>query len=199
MTWLESRNPLVFIPEPWSRWVVCGWNGADGYKSWRHQKVCLEVKNCCAGIPYLLWVDCACSQLWTAVNKDDLTQLPLLFWKVLSRLIDKRLFFRKTFILKHQPCCFVCHAPRSVTWRCMFTQKTLRAATEFCTDGNSDNHPMKMLELFQNINTSAQCPLGEHRPITFKPLLCRSFLSTWAQRSFVTVTWNLLHNLSVFS
>ena len=105
--------------------------------------------------PYYGWTVLA--HCWEQrLRRIYLTQLPCIFWNVLSGLIDTWLFFRKTFILKYQPCCFACHAPRSVTLRPMFTQKTLLAATEFCTDGNSDNHPIKILELFQNIITSAQ-------------------------------------------
>ena len=44
----------------------------------------------------------------------------------------------------------------------MFTQKTLRAALTYART----NHPTKMLELFQNNNTSAQYLLGELGPLT---------------------------------
>ena len=53
-------------------------------------------------------------------------------------------------------------------------QNTLQNALNFCTDRKSKNHPTKMLELFQNNNTSAQCPLGEHGPLR-APLFCVEF------------------------
>ena len=45
--------------------------------------------------------------------------------------------------------------------------KDIAWCIEFCTDGKSENHPTKMLELFQNINRSARCLLGEHGPLKF--------------------------------
>ena len=42
-------------------------------------------------------------------------------------------------------------------WTPMFMQNTLQNALNFCTDKKSKNHPTKMLELFQNNNTSMRC------------------------------------------
>lgn len=48
--------------------------------------------------------------------------------------------------------------------RPMFTQKTLRAALNFAQTENLKitDYQIKMLELFQNNNTSVQCLLGDH-------------------------------------
>ena len=52
----------------------------------------------------------------------------------------------------------------------MFTQKTLRAAINFAQTENPKisrgEYPIKMMELFQNNNTSAQCLLCESGPLT---------------------------------
>ena len=48
----------------------------------------------------------------------------------------------------------------------VFTQKTLLAALNFA---QMENLKIKIVELFQNNNTSTQCLLGEH--ITYGPLM----------------------------
>ena len=39
-------------------------------------------------------------------------------------------------------------------------RKDIARCIKFCTDEKSENHPIKMLELFQNNNTRALCVLG---------------------------------------
>ena len=43
--------------------------------------------------------------------------------------------------------------------------KDIACYIEFCTGEKYENHPIKMLELFQNNNTSVQQLLGEHGPL----------------------------------